>query len=106
MTAEANVLHARGMHCHACDADHALGPGERIGFRDSCDRCGTDLHTCLHCVHYDAATYNECRESGAERVLEKDRANRCDWFSPGGDRGGDGSSKSSALADLENLFKK
>jgi len=106
LTAEGRLLHDLGMNCHACDAEHTLGPGERIGFRDSCDRCGSDLHSCLNCGHYDATAYNDCRESGAERVLDKDRANRCDWFGPGDDRGGDGSEKSSALSDLENLFKK
>jgi hypothetical protein len=25
-------------------------------------------------------TYNECRESQAERVIEKDRSNFCDYF--------------------------
>jgi hypothetical protein len=60
----------------------------------------------MNCAHYDPEAYNECRESGAERVLDKERANRCDWFSAGADRGGDGSAKTSALSELENLFKK
>lgn len=100
------MLHARVMHCHACDAEHTLGPGERIGFRDTCDRCGGDLHACVNCSHYDTSAYNECRESGADRVLDKERANRCDWFAAGEGRGGDGSSRSAALSDLESLFKK
>ena len=94
------------MHCHACDAEHVLGTGDRIGFRDDCERCGSDLHTCTNCGHFDPAAYNECHESSAERVLDKERANRCDWFSPGDAAGGDGSEKTSALSDLENLFKK
>lgn len=95
-----------GMHCHACDAEHVLGPGERIGFRDDCERCGADLHACVNCRHYDPGAYNECRESGAERVLDKATANRCDWFAAGESAGGDGSTRDSALSDLENLFKK
>jgi hypothetical protein len=39
-------------------------------------------------------------------VLDKERANRCDWFSAGDGRGGDGSTKTSALSDLDSLFKK
>ena len=94
------------MHCHSCNAEHDLGAGERIGFRDDCERCGADLHTCTNCRHYDPSAYNECHESSAERVLDKERANRCDWFSAGDSTGGDGSAKSSALSDLEGLFKK
>lgn len=94
------------MHCQACDAEYALGAGDRIGFRDTCDRCGSDLHSCLNCTHYDATAYNECRESGAERVLDKERANRCDWFGASDGRGGDGASRTTALSDLERLFKK
>ena len=94
------------MHCHACDAEHVLGPGERIGFRDDCERCGADLHACVNCKHYDPGSYNECRESGAERVLNKSRANRCDWFAAGDAGGGEGSARDPALSDLENLFKK
>ena len=71
------------MQCHACQTEIPLGTGESIGFRDDCDRCHGDLHVCLNCAHHDASAYNECRESNAERVLDKDRANRCDYFRPG-----------------------
>ena len=106
LTAHRLVLHAARMHCHACDAEYEIAPGERIGFRDDCERCGADLHSCLNCKHYDASAYNECHESSADRVLDKARANRCEWFRPGARVGGDGSRKASALSDLENLFKK
>ena len=38
---------------------------------------------CLNCRFHDPNAYNECRESSAERVRERDRANRCEYFSPG-----------------------
>ena len=42
----------------------------------------------------------------AERVRDRDRANRCDWFQPG-DRTGEGADgRGAALADLDALFKK
>ncbi len=95
------------MRCAGCNAEVPLAAGERVGFRDTCDRCGGDLHVCLSCAHHDASAYNECREPNAERVLDRDRANRCDYFSPGeADPGASAAGRASARAQLENLFKK
>jgi hypothetical protein len=70
------------MHCFACGAAIELRGGERIGQRDACPRCAADLHVCRNCAHHDPGAYNECREPGAERVADRERANRCDWFAP------------------------
>jgi hypothetical protein len=94
------------MRCRGCNTDVSVAAGERVGFRDECDSCGTDLHTCEHCIHYDPSAYNECRESGAERVIDKDRANRCDWFSAGEGGGKAAAAKDQHLSDLDALFKK
>jgi hypothetical protein len=94
------------MQCHACQTEIPLATGESIGFRDCCDRCRGDLHVCLNCAHHDLSAYNECRESSAERILDKDRSNRCDYFRPGAGGGGGEEGRDAAIADLENLFKK
>ncbi len=95
------------MRCHACDAEVPLATGERVGFRDECERCGSDLHCCRNCAHHDPTAYNECRESQAERVDDRERANRCDWFRPGGARGGGlAEERAQARSALEGLFKK
>jgi hypothetical protein len=70
------------MHCGACQTGVSIAAGERVGFRDACDHCGADLHVCLNCSHHDRSAYNECREASAERVADRDRANRCEWFRP------------------------
>lgn len=93
------------MRCFACNSDVALAAGERVGFRDTCDDCDADLHACRNCTHHDPSAYNECRESSAERVLDRDRANRCDYFAPGGG-GAVEKARTSAVSDLESLFKK
>jgi len=65
--------------CAQCKKDfHLTGS---IGRGDTCPFCGADLRCCLNCRHYDTAAYNQCREPNAERVLEKDRSNFCDFFS-------------------------
>jgi hypothetical protein len=70
------------MQCAACGAGVELASGERVGFRDECPRCRADLHSCRNCAHHDPGAYNECREPGTERVADRERANRCDWFAP------------------------
>jgi hypothetical protein len=95
------------MHCVACGHEHALASGERIAYRDTCARCGADLHSCRHCAQHDPGAYNECREPGAERIADRERANRCEWFTPPTGRGaGDGpDARPRALDALQALFR-
>ncbi len=94
------------MHCSACNAQVPLAAGERIGFRDECSRCGADLHTCKNCVHHEPSAYNECREPNSERVSDRERGNRCDYFSPSDREGGSDGPQKDALSDLDALFRK
>jgi len=95
------------MPCFSCNAAIELAAGERIGFRDTCVKCGSDLHTCRNCAHYDPGAYNQCREPNAEWVSDRERANRCDYFAYG-DRSHDsaGGEQARARSALDNLFKK
>lgn len=91
--------------CHACQKENDTG--ERVGRRDTCVQCDADLHVCLNCEFYDPKAYNECREPQADRVLEKDRANFCDYFTPAhAGRGKGADPKADAKAKLDALFKK
>jgi hypothetical protein len=78
-----------------------------VGFRDTCDSCRADLHACRHCRHHDPRAANECREPQAERVLDRERANRCEWFSPAEGAATPGEPvPDAARAALDALFKK
>lgn len=61
--------------------------GERNSFPrevkngDSCSRCGTDLHSCVHCDHYDRGSRFECRLPMESRVEQKEMENTCIYFS-------------------------
>ena len=91
--------------CHACGK--ANDTGDMVGRRDTCSQCDADLHVCLNCEFYDPKAYNECREPQADRVVEKDRSNFCDYFQPGGKGPSKvDSAKEKAKADLDALFKK
>lgn len=95
----------RPMGCFACGASFDLASGERVAFRDACGRCSADLHVCRNCAHYDPGAYNECREPQAERVADRERANRCDWFALG-TGAGETAPGPDPRAALEALFRK
>ena len=94
------------MICFACQKEIPVALGSVVGRRDECPHCGADAHACLNCVHYDKSSYNECKESQADYVKEKDRSNFCDYFSPSDRKGKAGPSKDDLLSAAEALFKK
>jgi len=108
LTAPAQLPHGTGlMRCFSCNSASELVAGERVGFREACDDCGADLHVCLNCTLHDPGAHNECREPNTERVADRERANRCEYFTPS-DRGGGEAARAAddAKSRLEGLFKK
>ncbi len=92
------------MKCARCGASLPPPPYYR---RDTCPACDADLHACVQCVFFDSGAYNSCREPQAERQVDKERANVCDYYRPA-DRTGSESPdpKAAAKAALDRLFKK
>lgn len=78
----------------------------KIGFRDECLACRSDLHVCKNCEFYDLKSYNECREPSAEVVREKERANLCDFFSARKKSAGVTDEKVRLKLAADALFKK
>jgi hypothetical protein len=97
------------MICFSCGKEIPLEEN-KVGIREECPHCGADAHVCKNFQFYDEKAYNECREPSAERVREKDRSNRCDYFAPTTTAQGpavSGPSKQDQLrAAAEALFKK
>ncbi len=93
--------------CYKCNSELTL-PNGPVSRNESCDACKTDVKCCLNCKHYDKSCYNECKEPQAERVLDKDRSNLCDYFKIyEGQRGNLGTkNKLDSISDLDDLFKK
>jgi hypothetical protein len=91
--------------CYRCDTDQ--GVIERVGRRDTCFSCGADLHCCHNCELYDPAFHNQCRESQAERQVDKDRSNFCDYFQFRRPAAGKTATPAQgARASLDALFRK
>jgi hypothetical protein len=51
-----------------------------IGGDSRCGRCGTDLHACIHCTHFDTSSRFECRQPVTARIAPKDARNECPSF--------------------------
>lgn len=91
--------------CHKCHK--ALGflePEEKISRQEECPSCHTSLHCCKMCIFFDVMAYNDCREDNAERIVEKDKANFCDYFVLTGEH--KIQDHNAILSAAEALFKK
>lgn len=75
-----------------------------VGRRDACLSCGSDLRCCRNCRFHDPTMNNQCREPQAERQVDKERGNFCDWFALGGRGGGGNDRAAAARARLEAMF--
>jgi hypothetical protein len=96
---------ARERGCHRCG--HDIGALERVGRRDTCMHCGSDLHCCLNCSFYEPTVHNQCREPEAERQVDKQAGNFCDYFSfRRGRRGSLTDAGARARTQLDALFKR
>lgn len=93
------------MSCFSCKKEISLDT--KPGFREECPHCGADLHSCVNCGFYDQSAYNECRESSADRVLEKERANFCEYFKVKSIEGKEAIDPAAEVRKkLQELFKK
>ena len=52
------------------------------GAESTCSRCGTDLHTCAQCVHFDTSAPFECQKPVPARISPKDIRNTCALYEP------------------------
>lgn len=98
--------------CFSCKKELPIGDypqiSSSISRSETCPHCLSDVRCCSNCNFFDPSSYNECRENSAERVVEKDRSNFCDYFSLKSDSNSDNkiNAKEKQLSALDNLFKK
>jgi hypothetical protein len=95
-----------GRVCHHCGQD--IGTMERVGRRDTCWHCSADLHCCLNCTFYDPPSHNQCREPQAERQIDKEVGNFCEYFAfhSGPRAASDRGQQQRTRSRLEALFTK
>jgi hypothetical protein len=66
------------MFCYKCS--HEIRLSGSPGRLDECPRCEAELHCCLNCRFYSPGKPNDCAEPEVELVVDKDRANFCEFF--------------------------
>jgi len=91
--------------CHACGKPVAIE--KKLSRAAVCPNCQRDLHACKNCRFFDRAVHNQCRETQAEWVADKEKANFCDYF-VFADRAAvtAGNPPEAARKKLDELFKK
>lgn len=64
--------------CYACGAvwEEKHEPGRQ----ETCLKCGTPLHCCLNCRHYDPMKARQCASMTTDPPSDKGAANDCDEF--------------------------
>ncbi len=76
-----NLEPSKEIFCYNCKkAIPDVDPADRIKRRQECDYCQSSLRCCLMCVFYEKSYYNECREPMADRIVDKERPNFCDFY--------------------------
>lgn len=91
--------------CFSCRKNVSVLDG-KVSYREECPHCRSDVHVCKNCDFWDVRAYNECRETSADRVVEKERSNLCDYFQPRKAGVGADDAAAKARAAAEALFKK
>lgn len=93
------------LECFRCGASLDKLPLP-LGRRDECPGCAAHLHVCRMCRFFDRQVPKQCREDDAEEVMDKEKANFCEWFSPSGNAFDPKKAEQAARAksDLAALF--
>lgn len=72
------MQHFRGNCWHCARRLESADYGREV----HCPDCGRATHVCRNCRFYAPGRANECLEPLVERVVDKERANFCDYFDP------------------------
>lgn len=70
------------MICWHCTKDIILE--DSVQRADQCPHCKREMRVCKNCRFYARGVHNDCRETSAELIADKEHANLCDYFIPKG----------------------
>ncbi|MBP9680444.1 MAG: hypothetical protein KBD76_03480 [Bacteriovorax sp.] len=98
-------LYPKSFKCYNCLKDIPVLGSFKVTRTEDCPYCTKSLHCCKMCKFYDPKVYNECHEMNADRIVDKEKANFCDYFTLSGS-GLKGPSKEELLNSADALFKK
>ncbi|MEK6607679.1 MAG: hypothetical protein AABZ30_08470 [Myxococcota bacterium] len=82
--------------------------GVKVGRQETCPHCHSDMHCCKNCELYDPALHNQCKDSQAPFIRDREAGNFCSLFSiknlAGPPTADDSAAK--AKSKLEALFRR
>lgn len=55
---------------------------EGVDWKGNCPKCGSALHCCKQCAHFESSTRFQCLKPIQVRIAVKDQANECELFKP------------------------
>lgn len=96
-------------YCFKCrnELEMIVKVGVKVGRLDACPHCGAYMHVCKNCRFYDPNVHNECLETQADFIRDREESNFCAHFefkqrneAPEADHSAD-----LAKAKLDDLFK-
>lgn len=90
--------------CWKCGETLDVPATSRVLNRDTCPKCDSDLHCCRNCQLYDPGKHNQCSETQADWVRDKEAANYCDYFQPNPARRASAHTSGSKADDARNKF--
>ena len=95
------------VRCTRCG--HELTVATAWSPEGTCVRCGSALHACAQCIHFDTSAPFECQQPVRARVSPKDARNDCAAFEPRRtverETGSTSSGPTSARQAFDDLFK-
>lgn len=66
------------VRCVRCGTELTVAQAHAL--TGQCAKCGSDLHACAQCLHFDPGSRFECMQAIAARVTPKDARNTCELF--------------------------
>lgn len=67
-------------HCYKCNSPFEYDALKKVSRGAECPKCKTSLKCCKMCTFFEASSYNECKEPVAERIVDKEKPNFCEYF--------------------------
>lgn len=96
-------------YCFKCanELEFIVKVGIKVGRLDTCPHCAANLHCCKNCRFWDPNVHNECLETQADFIRDREAANFCAHFTMKQQEGPptEDDSAGRAKAKLDDLFK-
>ena len=98
-------INTKKIRCYKCRHILDIEQATKIMRGDECPKCETYLRCGRMCIHYDPSAYNECHEPVAERILDKEKSNFCEYFVFNENKSNKEDDRDIKLSAANSLFK-